>query len=166
MAQLFFPTALAIRTDADAVAFHRTLDIDAFNWEVKAGSYKYGNLSVEALPFARHRLLAREFNIKCLYVYYNPASKLSGCFWVRDDIDLEYAQISRWKTPDVDGWKEKISRWFPGLHIHVEDERRGNGSGDPFVIVGGAYLQTLLVPWQDEILRYVSSGGLLPGDEQ
>lgn len=163
LSKLYWPTALEIRGSTDAIAVHRELDIDAFKWEVKSGSHKYGNMSIEALPFAKHQRLSRQFGVKCLYIYSNVGKKHFGCFWVKDDIKVSRVLVPPQRNGKMDTWyHDTLSFLFPDVLVEVSG--KSDGSGDPFVIIDEEYLPELLLPWQDEILRYVSSGGLLPGE--
>ena len=125
-------TALYLRTRADRLAIHPTLNID-FEFECKT-CQSYPDLAFEALPFVHH-LLNSELGVRCLYALKNLATKRDYGFWatwaiVNDLRELRMPSGFKMDSPEV--FTAFCKTRLPNVPIK---EGASAGSRDPFFVI-------------------------------
>jgi hypothetical protein len=132
---MWCPTALNLRGRADKVAIRPPC---VFEYEAKTGSGD--NISIEALPLARHVSEAR-LGVQCLYVLESEVHRSRG-FWCTDvpEFSGPFIPPQPGRPGLVEFYERRLQEAFGRKPVRCQQTK---GSGDPFVLVKGEALSQL-----------------------
>ena len=130
LSEINTPTSLYIRTRADLVAVHHSLNL-VIQVEVKTRCGKSPNVAIEAIPLMFHREMS-SVAVDTLYIYRDPIDPWEFGFWVKEMPTPDALFVPKKWNHRMYQYVTALSRSrFPVVKIVESDVE---GSGDPYYL--------------------------------